>query len=345
MALTWTLAEIRTRWRELTGRSSTGDISDSDVNDLINDYYVNWFPEDGKVSVFDGDFTQLATATDTGEYPIDEQYVKLLEPMTVNGDPIQFFQDKNYFNEQFPTNEQFITAPGLAIGSSDTKKVLTAAFKFRIQGEGYLKASAETAFSGLSTVPQNKYGAFSLKIDTDGDITIAEADDNSTGYDNPFSAIQGLADAGPDDAYMGFVTVISTAAAGFIPGTTALDDAAVTDTYTDGQPANRGVPIGALISDGKLFLGPKADDWYEFKAAAQMTRPSVLASDAALPGETKWGPMIALNAAILFLAERGGGARIEELTGASFSLAQYRLRHVQSQKRFQTRGRVAEPNF
>ena len=66
MSLTWKLSEIRTRWRELTGLSTTGDISDSALDDLINDYYVNWFPEDAKVSIFDGDFTQLVTAVDSG---------------------------------------------------------------------------------------------------------------------------------------------------------------------------------------------------------------------------------------------------------------------------------------
>jgi len=330
---------------EYTGRSGTGDISDDDVDSRVNDYYVNFFPEDAKVSVFDGDFTQLATATDSGEYTIDEAYVKLTEPMTVNGDPIQFFQDKNYFNKSFPVNEQYITAPGIAIGSSDTKAVLNAAFKYSIQGEGYAKAAAETSFSGLSTVPQNKYGAFSLKIDTDGTVTIAEADDNETGYDNPHAAIKGLASADSDSAYMGFVTVISTDSGGFVPGTTILSDSAVTDTYTDGNPAYRGPPVGALISDGKLFLGPKPDDWYEFKAAAQMTRPSAMADSDAVPGETKWGPMIALSSAIMFLAGKGGQDRIVELTGGPFSLAQYLQNHVQSQKKFQTRGRVAEPNF
>jgi len=34
-ALTWKLSEIRARWRELTGRSSTDDISDEDVDNLI----------------------------------------------------------------------------------------------------------------------------------------------------------------------------------------------------------------------------------------------------------------------------------------------------------------------
>lgn len=343
--LTWKLSEIKTRWRELTGLSTVEDIADLVLGGLINDYYVNYFPEDAKVSNFDGAFTQLLAPTDSGEYSISSGYVKLMEPMTVNGNPVQFFQDKRYFDERYPVNEQYITAPGLAIGSSDTKAVLHAAFKYDISGYASHKATSEVSFSGLNTVPQNKYGAFSLKIDVDGTITIAEADDNETGYDTPRQAIAGLAAADPDSAYMGFVTVISTDSGGFIPGTTILSAAAVTDTYTDGNPAYRGEPTGVYIGENKIFSGPKPDDWYEFKCLAQMTRPTAFVNDTDLPGDTKWGPMIALNSAILYLAEKGDMDRIQELTGTTFSLAEYRGRHVQRKKRFQNRGRVAEPNW
>ena len=344
-ALTWKLSEIKTRWRELTGLSTTGDIADATLGGLINDYYVNHFPEDAKVSNFDGAFTQLLAPTDSGEYSIDEAYVKLMGPMTVNGAPVRFFQDKRYFDEQYPVNEQYITAPGLAIGSSDTKAVLHAAFKYNISGYGCHKATSEVSFSGLSTVPQNKYGAFSLKIDIDGTVTIAEADDNETGYDTPREAIAGLAAADSDSAFMGFVTVISTDSGGFVPGTTALSAAAVTDTYTDGNPAFRGEPTGIYIGENKIFTGPKPDDWYEFKCLAQMSRPTAFTLDTDTPGDTKWGPMIALNCAILYLAEKGDTDRIQELVGGPFSLAEYRLRHVQRKKSLQNRGRVAEPNW
>ena len=74
-------------------------------------------------------------------------------------------------------------------------------------------------------------------IDRDG--TINQAGANSTGYLTPALAIAALSVADADNAFMGYVTVASTDSGGFVPGTTALDDAAVTDTYTDGQPARR----------------------------------------------------------------------------------------------------------
>ena len=344
--LTWTRAEIRAEWRKLTGRTSTDDISDDDVDALLNDYYVNYFPEDALVTNFDGFHTQAAIATDNGEYSLAQTIVKLMEPMTINGAEITFYQDKNYFFQRYPDDEQYITAPGVAIGSVDSTKVLNAAFSFDVQGQSYSKASAENTFVGLSTVPQNKYGAFCLKIESDGTITIYEADDNATGYDSPGLAIAGLPDAGSDTAYMGFVTAICTAAAGFIPGTTDLAAGTVTGTYTDGDPAKRGEPSGALVIHNKLFLRPKADDTFQFKAASEMNRPTALALDTDVPGDMKWGPAIALNSAIIYLAPRGGTKRIEELTGIpNFSLAEYRLSSIKTKKRLSMRGRVAEPSF
>jgi len=172
--------------------------------------------------------------------------------------------------------------------------------------------------------------------------------------------------------------VICTAAAGFIPATTALDAGTVTATYTNGDPAKRGTPSGALVihnklllrpkaddifqfqaasemnrpaaltddAHNKLFLRPKADDIFQFQAASEMNRPAALTDDAHVPADPKWGPMIALGAAIIYLAPRGGQERIEELTGIpNFSLAEYRLSSIRTKKRLSMRGRVAEPSF
>lgn len=344
--LTWKRSEIRDEWRKMTGRTSVDDISNDDVDALLNDYYVNYFPEDALVTNFDGWHGELAYPTDSGIYELDSTVVKIMEPIMINGEPITFYQDKKYFFEMYPSKEQFFSDPSLAIGAVDTTKVKNGTFIYDIQGTSYTKDVAENTFVGLSTVPQNKYGAFCLKVESDGTVTIYEASDNATGYDSPALAIADLPDADNDTAYMGFVVVLCDAVAGFIPGTTALDDGTVTDLYTDGDPAHRGTPTGALFVHNRLYLMPRADDFYVFAAAAEMTRPDALADDAAVPGDPKWGPMIALGAAIIYLAPRGGQQRIAELTGnPNFSLAEYRISSIKTKKRLSMRGRVAEPSF
>ncbi|MBW2561559.1 MAG: hypothetical protein JRE40_12000 [Deltaproteobacteria bacterium] len=340
---TWTLTEIRAHWRELTGRSTTGAISDTDVNKWINDYYVNYFAEDANVDDLN-DFNTFTTApTDTGEYDLAQGVLKIDDPITVNGNMIEFYADAQLFFERHPDDEQYITDPGIAIGSVDPIKVLHDAFSYNIAGNAYSKATSEVAFSGLSTVPQHLYGAFSLTIDADGDITINEAGANSTGYATPALAINALEAADSDSAYMGYVTVVSTDAGGFVPGTTALDDAAVTDTYTDGQPKNHNQPTAAVRYADKLYLRPRPDDIYRVKYP-YIKRPDALeAADA--PLDAKWGTMIALGAAILFLATKGEQERVVELTGAPVSLSDFRSKSIARKKRKQNQRRYNRVSY
>jgi hypothetical protein len=339
MAKTWKLSEIRAEFRLLTGRSTTAEISDSDVNDLINDYYQNNFPEDAKVANFDTDFTQETSPSDSGEYSLSSGYNAIKEPVTINDEPILLYLDRNKFIEDYPDSEQYITSPTLAIGVSSKAAVLNAAFKYSIQGDSYSKSSVETALSG-DNIPQSKYGAWSLKIDENGTITVTEADDNATGYLTAALAIQGLPDDDSDSALMGYVTAVNTAGV-FIPGTTLLDAGGVTATYTNGLASSRNIPLAALIHNNKLFLRPKPDDIYLFRAASQGTRPSVLSTDTDVPSDVKWGSAIALGASILYLNSNGEQERVEEL----MPIFKYRINSIARKKLIQLSQRYVEPNF
>lgn len=77
MAITGTLSEIRAKVRVLTGRPSTAQISDSDVNDAINDFYVNQFPVSIRPQELKG-FYELSTVDGTGEYDLPASIVELL---------------------------------------------------------------------------------------------------------------------------------------------------------------------------------------------------------------------------------------------------------------------------
>ena len=332
MALTWNLAGLVTRWREDTGRSQTTDISDSNVGDLLMDYYVNYFPSDAEVDEFDTFFTQALSATDDGVYAIDQSVDRLDDPITINGNQIILYRDRELFfghlrghhhHFQFlrlPHNtlngkfedEQFITDPTLVIGSSDPAKVKHSDFDYLINDFAYSKASSEVALTG-STVPQNKYGAWSLKIDEDGTITVAAGSDNATGYDTPRKALEALDDSDSESAYMGYVTVIETAAAGFIPDTTSLaTGGTITATFTDGRFENRATPIAALLYGQNLYVMPKPNDIYEFKALQIADRPTVITGNTTI-ADPKHGPAIARGAAIQYLEPRGGQQRIADL--------------------------------
>lgn len=293
----WDMSEITTRFQELIGDQS---VAAATCRKHINDYYQHQFPEDADVDDLKSFFSQATSAHDDGDYDLAQTDLKLLKPVTCDDTEIRFIIDHELFFRLYPDQEQYKTAPGLVIGTSDKAKVKHDDFTYEINGYGYEKSSSEITLSG-STIPQNKYGAFSFKIDTDGTITVAEASDNATGYDTPAKAALGLGYSDSSSAFMGYLIVMSTDSGGFVPGTTDLNDSAVTDYYTDGRFENRQKPEAITVFNNQVYARPKADDIYLIKAPS-LIRPAAMEDDGS-PEDIKWGPAIALGAAIYYLTE------------------------------------------
>lgn len=326
MAKTWTLAEQRTEFRDLTGRPETTDISDANVNNLLNDYWQNYFPIDSDCAQFHGDWTQELSATDDGDYDIASTVLELRAPFTIDGDKIKVYTNKDKFFSDYPDNfEQFITSPALAIGSTSAAAIANSAFKYDISGYRYSKDAAETALSG-DTIPQNKYGAFCLKINSSKTITVYEADDNATGYDSITKAIDGLPDEDSDSCYMGYVVVINTSGT-FIPGTTLLSASGVTDTYTNGVPSQRNKPLSVLIEDDKVYVRPKANDYFLLKSAS-IDKPDAMSGDSSVLPDIMWGSVIPIGAAMLFLTSIGQVDKAKELQ----SIFDYKMNFIRGKR-------------
>ena len=125
----------------------------------------------------------------------------------------------------------FINAPVLAIGSTDTA-VSTTAFQYRINGVTYNKAAVAAGTApGNDVIPQSTYGAVALDIGLDGTLDAIEAADNATGYASAALAIAGIPAAAAGHIRTGTVTATKSDGA-FTFGTTALDAANTTVAYT-----------------------------------------------------------------------------------------------------------------
>ncbi len=305
--MSWTLANLRARFRHLTGRGTTGDISDADCNTYITDYLRYRFPIDVQLDRLDSEWTADATATDDGEYTVSEDVLELTEPIFANDSELYVYRDQQEFWRSFPSEEDWITKPTLAVGVSNAAAVKNSAFSYLgSDGRTRSKATAETALSG-DTIPQSKYGAWLLEIDDDGTIAVQDASDNATGYDSAALAIDDLPAPSSGCIVMGFVTAINSAAT-FVPGTTLLSAATVTDTYTDGHPGLRGQPTSILVNraGGKAYLRPKPDDSYRIKSQASLQRPTTLTLETDTLSDEAWGPAIALGAAVDYLGGEAG---------------------------------------
>lgn len=300
------------------------------------------------------------SATDSGIYSVASNIDRLDDPVTINGRQIVLYRDRELF---FGTHdlhhhflhghfvgarthlhgaykdEQFITDPTLAIGTSDTAKVKHAAFDFEIQSKSYSKASSEVALTG-SAIPQSLYGAWSLKIATDGTITVAAAGDNGTGYATPRIALEALSTADAQSAYMGYVTVTKSDGA-FTPGTTALNASNVTKTFTDGKFENRAEPTSVLLFGPNLYVRPKPNDIYELEALSIADRPTAFANDNTVPDDAKWGPVIASMSAIFFLQRNGEAAEAAEVA----IVAKKYMSSIRSDKIKRLLGQVVQRSF
>ena len=121
---------------------------------------------------------------------------------------------------------------------------------------------------------------------------------------------------------IGFVTAINSAGT-FVPGTTGLDAATVTDTYTDGDPANRATPAGFLIDGRKLFIRPKSNEKGLFRSKLMMQAPTNLSADDDSVFNELWGNAIAIGTAAEYWQQRGDIAKASDLVGNPIALGSY----------------------
>lgn len=320
MAQDGNLANIRQKFRDLTGLASTAQMADATIDDIINDYYQNRFPDDVSEDIFRAWLTQTLSATDDGIYIVAADVLTINKPVKIDGTEVVFTMDHDKFFAEFPGDftGSFIISDagaGLAIGTASKSAVQNAnQFFYDVGGNRYNEAAAtETELSG-DTVPQSKYGAWRLEINADGTVSIQAADNNSTGYATPALAVKGLIDESSTKAALGYVTAINTSGT-FIPGATELDAAGVTATFTDGWSSNRRIPTWVLLYDNLLYVGLKSDDWRELKAP-YIRKPTAMTGDSGTPEDVRWWLAIAYGAAIQQLGDDQDeeGARILVLT-------------------------------
>lgn len=316
------LQGIRTKLRSLVKESDTTKLPNATLDIFINDFYRTCFVHEIHTDVFDSDFTQTVSATDSGQYTLSAN-VAGFGTSTFNGNHLTRFFDKDLFFAKYVNNETFFaTGTILSIGTNSTSAVKNAAVDYVISGQTYTLASSETELSG-DTVPQNKYGAWLVSVDVDGTVTITSADDNSTGYATPGLAVDGISFSDGTQSVLGFVTAMNTGGT-FVPGTTGLDTGTVTDTYTDGNPGFRSVPESFLVDGRTLYIRPKSSDKGLFQSVLQCTAPTDLSGDSDTVFNELWGNAIAVGCAVEYLQQHGELEKAMALTGSTIIPGTYK---------------------
>lgn len=102
----WSLADIRTKIRALTGRPSSTQISDANILIKINNYYQFVFPFEVNVHEFEG-FTELSTVDGTETYTVPDGIKTINIPVTItdsdgNANFLDLYTNRLEFFQAFP---------------------------------------------------------------------------------------------------------------------------------------------------------------------------------------------------------------------------------------------------
>ena len=102
--------------RKITGRPSPNQISDTDIREYIDTYYLYDFPQEFKSFNLKTTYTfQTQPNVDTYTFPRNEYY-SIDNPLYCSGFPISLFEDKELFYRTWPQilyNETFATTDGI----------------------------------------------------------------------------------------------------------------------------------------------------------------------------------------------------------------------------------------
>jgi len=111
----WELADIRRKVRNITGRKSTQQLTNAELDDYINDYYVYDFPAELKTDKI-RDYYDFITTPEVKEYDITG-YVNVQPNIYIEGLEINYYQDVNFFLSAVPS---YFNREKLGVGDAVT---------------------------------------------------------------------------------------------------------------------------------------------------------------------------------------------------------------------------------
>lgn len=266
MAVTGTLEQIRTKVRRITGRPSQNQLTDDELDDYINDFYIYDMPAHLKLWNLNNQLSPIfgpddALIPDRAFYAVDwNDFTNLQPPFYVGGYQIQYFQNREAFFNFFPTRmmrAQLSTGTGVAgpyAGTITNTPILE---------QGVFISAVNNAGASLHCTANNE-GVLQ------GDVLAGGTIDYQTG------AIAGLT---------------------WNAGTIAVGEPIWVQsmTYVSARPQ------AVLYVDGALFFYPVPDIAYEFSCAVYEAPDALEAGDQPLVRD--WWNLIAYGAAQKIFAE------------------------------------------
>jgi len=105
----WTLTAIKAKVRKLSGRPSTAQLSDADLLNFINNFYRNSFPLLLDTKELEDWYTKTLSIG-VSDYTLDEDYLNLDPPFTIDGATIDFYENPTLFYKLWPETQTYTNA-------------------------------------------------------------------------------------------------------------------------------------------------------------------------------------------------------------------------------------------
>lgn len=129
----WTLADIRDKVRNVTGSPSPDQISDSTIDDYINNYYVYTMPFELKVQI-ENAFLTFVTTPGVDVYSFPGGYFTDSPGAYADGFPMVFYESPDIFYQDWP--QQY------AVNNLATGDGLTSSFSGTLQNPPIIAGTA-----------------------------------------------------------------------------------------------------------------------------------------------------------------------------------------------------------
>lgn len=316
MAAEWTLAEIRKKVRQVSGRLSTNEMTTNQVDDYINKYYQFTFPAEVKLerkhtyyefdTVANTHIYTLPNDPDNVSTPTVPAFTNFEPPATLDGLSLLWYQEPAPFLNNNPQDQ-------VQRDNSNTGNAVITNFTVTATPTPILPA---TAIVTALTLGENNSETF---IDTNEDYTEADV-----------SLVSDGSGVGTVNYLTGVIDV------NFAPNAPRQS----TIIYFSWVPYRAGRPTAVLLYNNRFQFFTVPDTAYRFKVKAYSV-VSPLENGTDKPDLEQWGPCIAYGAARQILADNGEMDAYMEVT----SLYKEQLNYVLNRTNQTLLSTRAAPNF
>lgn len=138
----WTLKDIRSKTRQVTGRFSSSQLTDANLDTKINNYYVYTLPNELKLER-EYTYYEFFTTPDIREYTFPVNYVNVEPVFYIDGTPLDYYQDADVFYASHPES---ITRYLVATGDGATSAYTFSVTPSIVPGSGVITDNTLTCY-------------------------------------------------------------------------------------------------------------------------------------------------------------------------------------------------------